>query len=154
VVSEGGFEPPRPIRPLGPQPSASTKFRHSDGIPAILATGPECSVQPPHFHESQNVDAPKITAVTTVILSRRRSRAVPPDRLDVPPNMSERPLPLPECSRMNTMRNRLESTQSTSAMTLNMARQCTGSLPARRGLHDRAILEREVAGRHLAGMVR
>jgi hypothetical protein len=30
-VSEGGFEPPRPIRPLGPQPSASTKFRHSDG---------------------------------------------------------------------------------------------------------------------------
>ena len=154
MVSEGGFEPPRPIRPLGPQPSASTKFRHSDGIPAILATGPERSVQPPHFHESQNVDAPKITAVTTVILSRRRSRAVPPDRLDVPPNMSERPLPLPECSRMNTIRNRLESTQSTSAMTLNMARQSTGSLPARRGLHDRAILEREVAGRHLAGMVR
>ena len=31
MVSEGGFEPPRPIRPLGPQPSASTKFRHSDG---------------------------------------------------------------------------------------------------------------------------
>jgi hypothetical protein len=43
LVSEGGFEPPRPIRPLGPQPSASTKFRHSDGSPAILATRPERS---------------------------------------------------------------------------------------------------------------
>jgi hypothetical protein len=43
VVSEGGFEPPRPIRPLGPQPSASTKFRHSDGSPAILAIRPERS---------------------------------------------------------------------------------------------------------------
>src|SRR5207237_1179840 len=30
LVSEGGFEPPRAIRPLGPQPSASAKLRHSD----------------------------------------------------------------------------------------------------------------------------
>ncbi len=30
TVSEGGFEPPRAMRPLGPQPSASTMFRHSD----------------------------------------------------------------------------------------------------------------------------
>jgi glycerophosphoryl diester phosphodiesterase len=29
-VSEGGLEPPPPYRGLGPQPSASTKFRHSD----------------------------------------------------------------------------------------------------------------------------
>src|SRR5262245_44591648 len=40
VVSEGGFEPPRAMRPLGPQPSASTKFRHSDEARRILARGP------------------------------------------------------------------------------------------------------------------
>src|SRR4029453_17759720 len=28
-VSERGFEPRRAMRPLGPQPSASTSFRHS-----------------------------------------------------------------------------------------------------------------------------
>ena len=31
-VSEGGLEPPPPYRGLGPQPSASTKFRHSDRV--------------------------------------------------------------------------------------------------------------------------
>jgi hypothetical protein len=154
VVSEGGFEPPRPIRPLGPQPSASTKFRHSDESEPILATAPERpGIRHPHCQESQNVDAPKIIAVTTVILSRRRSSEVPPDRLEVPPNMSDRPLPLPECSRMNTIRNRLEVTQSTSAMTSNMARQCTG-LHARGFVDDRPVFEREVAGRHLAGVMR
>src|SRR6266498_2175098 len=55
---------------------------------------------------------------------------------------------------MNTIRNRLESTQRTRAMTLNMAHQSTRSLPGRRGLDDRAVLQREVAGRDLAGMVR
>jgi hypothetical protein len=34
---------------------------------------------------------------------------------------------LPECSRMNTIKNRLEMTHSTSAMTFDMARQSTGS---------------------------
>ena len=30
VVSEGGLEPPWSFAPQGPQPCASTKFRHSD----------------------------------------------------------------------------------------------------------------------------
>jgi hypothetical protein len=54
---------------------------------------------------------------------------------------------------MNTIRNRLESTQSTSAMTLNMARQCTG-LHARAFVDDRPVFEREVASSHLARVVR
>ena len=39
AVSERGFEPRRAIRPLGPQPSASAKFRHSD--PRASAILPE-----------------------------------------------------------------------------------------------------------------
>src|SRR5262245_40088179 len=119
----------------------------------ILATVPSGTGQPPHFQESQKVDRPKTIAVTTVILSSRRSSAVPPERLEVPPNMSDRPLPLPECSRMNTIRNRADRMHSPSAMTLAMAAQCTGS-GAGRGLDHRSVLEREVTGGHLARVVR
>src|SRR5581483_11936657 len=41
LVSEGGLEPPRAMRPLVPQPSASTWFRHSDACERILSTGSE-----------------------------------------------------------------------------------------------------------------
>ncbi len=94
-MSEGGFEPPRAMRPLGPQPSASTMFRHSDAM-RILPTGRDGPAAYFHFQDSQNVDRPKRVAVMTVILSSRRSRAVPPLSVLVPPNMSESPLPRPE----------------------------------------------------------
>jgi glycerophosphoryl diester phosphodiesterase len=54
-VSEGGLEPPPPYRGLGPQPSASTKFRHSDRAAArVYETPPRgstlcklpCAVRP------------------------------------------------------------------------------------------------------------
>src|SRR5262245_46648001 len=118
----------------------------------ILATGLSGVGQPPHFQESQKVDRPKTSAVTTVILSSRRSSAVPPERLEVPPNMSDNPLPLPEWSKMNTIRNRLDRMHSPSAMTLAMAAQCTGS--AGRSLDHRSVLEREVTGGHLTRVVR
>src|ERR671919_3274561 len=90
----------------------------------------------PYFHcqDSQNVDRPKIKPVATVIRSSRRSSDVPPDRLDEPPNMSDSPLPFPECSKMNTMRNRLDRMFSTRATTSSTANKSTGSRGRRR--HD------------------
>ena len=75
----------------------------------------------PQCQERKNVLAPKINDVMTVSLSRRRSRAVPPDSVVEPPNMSESPLPRPECRRMNTIRKSEEATFRTSAMMLSTA---------------------------------
>ena len=76
-VSEGGFEPPRPRRALGPQPSASTKFRHSDVDESVLPTARGCRGRLFQRHASQNVQSPNSTAVATVMRSRLRSMAVP-----------------------------------------------------------------------------
>src|SRR3990170_1076058 len=124
-VSEGGFEPPRAIRALGPQPSASAKFRHSDGAARDStkgARGPYGS----HCQASQKVHRVKMTAVATVILSRRRSRAVPPVRVPPPPNMSDRPLPLPEWRRMNSTRNSADTISSTITMVLTILTMGSG----------------------------
>ena len=53
-----------------------------------------------HFQASQNVQIPHTIAVTTVTRSRVRSSAVPPARVDDPPNSSDMPLPRPEWSRI------------------------------------------------------
>jgi hypothetical protein len=92
-----------------------------------------------------------MTAVATVIRSRRRSSEVPPDSDPEPPNMSESPLPFPECSRMNTMRNSELKMHRMSATTLSME----PSLPAgavRALVHDGAVRQREVAGDDLPGV--
>jgi hypothetical protein len=79
---------------------------------------------------------------------------VPPDKLEVPPNMSDRPLPLPECSRMNTIRNRLESDAEHEAMTSGHGRQSAGPYSPAGFVDDRSVLEREVAGATWPGVVR
>ena len=61
---------------------------------------------------------PQTIAVTTVMRSSVRSSAVPPDSVLEPPNMSDNPLPFPECIKIVMIRNNEDKMSSTTAMAL------------------------------------
>src|SRR5437588_7037926 len=97
-----------------------------------MGPNPEPYLQGCHCQDSQNTPRPKMMAVATVILSSRRSSVVPPDRPPPPPNISESPLPRPEWSRMNTIRNSAHSTviASTNALNMHLLDSGRGRAPA------------------------
>src|SRR6476659_5472215 len=104
-----GAESPRSASPIGPAP---TRLPRMALPPAIYSS---CQLTKRASMPRPMMDASHTDATATVKRSRLRSATDdPPSDVDMPPpNMSDRPPPLPLCSRMNKVRTRLDSTSRT-----------------------------------------
>src|SRR6476619_6014200 len=104
-----GAESPRSASPIGPAPTRLPRM----ALP--LAIYVSCQLTKRASMPSPMMDVAQTRATATVKRSRLRSATDdPPSDVDMPPpNMSDRPPPLPLCSRMNKVRTRLDSTSRT-----------------------------------------
>src|SRR6478735_9348661 len=104
-----GATSPRSASPIGPAPTRDPRI----ALPPAMST---YSCQAKRARTPRPTTTVNHTSATpTVIRSRLRSATeLPPSELDMPPpNMSDRPPPLPLCSRMSRVRNRPVMTRRT-----------------------------------------
>src|SRR6476661_4241960 len=104
-----GAESPRSASPIGPAPTRLPRM----ALPPAMYSSSQLTKRA--SRPRPMMDAAHTEATATVKRSRLRSATDdPPSDVDMPPpNMSDRPPPLPLCSRMNRVRTRLDSTSRT-----------------------------------------